>query len=64
MHTAILYPNYFRLSRKYGTFFAGAGIYCPVEFLKGAVCMRSSDDPSVDLDDLIFDEDAVGESQR
>jgi hypothetical protein len=32
--------------------------------LKGAMNMRENDDPNVDLDDLIFDEDAGGPSER
>ena len=35
-----------------------------VVFLKGAGSMRESNDPKADLEDLIFDEDAGGPSQR
>ena len=35
-----------------------------VVFLKGAGIMRESNDPKADLEDLIFDEDAGGPSQR
>lgn len=31
---------------------------------KGVIVMRESDDPRADLDDLIFDEDAGGPSER
>ena len=64
MHTGILYPNYFRLSRKYGTFFVIRSIYCQVVFEKGASVMRESSDPNADLDDLIFGEDDGGPSER
>jgi hypothetical protein len=35
-----------------------------VVFLKGGAAMRESNDPRADLDDLIFDEDAGGPSER
>jgi len=35
-----------------------------VIFLKEVVFMRESNDPKADLDDLIFDEDAGGPSER
>ena len=35
-----------------------------VVFLKGEGSMRESNDPKADLEDLIFDEDAGGPSQR
>ncbi len=31
---------------------------------KGGTCMRQTNDPNADLDDLIFDEDAGGPSER
>ena len=45
--------------------FLAAGAYnAQVVFLKGGLAMRESTDPRADLDDLIFDEDAGGPSQR
>lgn len=52
------------LSRKYGTFFILIRIYCPGVFLKGENIMRQSSDPREDLDDLIFDEEDGGPSER
>lgn len=62
--TPIYYPNNSELSRKNGTLFGCYRIYCPVDHWKGAVNVRENDDPNVDLDDLIFDEDAGGPSER
>ena len=39
-------------------------IYCQVMLLRGGTGMRESDDPKVDLEDLIFDEDAKPHSER
>jgi hypothetical protein len=62
--THIYYSNNFSLSRKNGTLFGSYRIYCPVDHWKGAVKMRENGDPNADLDDLIFDEDAGGPSER
>ena len=48
-------PAHFLLSYAYNA---------QVVFLKGAGYMRESNDPKADLEDLIFDEDAGGPSQR
>lgn len=45
-------------------FFSAITYTAQVVFLKGAYSMRESTDPRADLDDLIFDEDAGGPSQR
>ena len=61
----IFYPNILYLSRKSGTFFTYNRIYCPVvNFWKGETDMYLRFDPMADLDDLIFDEDAGGPSER
>ncbi|MGM9628429.1 MAG: hypothetical protein ACI3V4_10125, partial [Faecousia sp.] len=61
----IFYPNILYLSRKSGTFFTSNRIYCPVViFWKGETDMYLRFDPMADLDDLIFDEDAGGPSER
>ena len=52
------------LSRKYGTFFRSYGIYCPGVFFERSAAMYYSDDPNADLDDLIFDKDDGGPSER
>ena len=52
------------LSRNYGTFFAPSGIYCPGYFLRGGMYMDKRGNTSEDLDDLIFDEDDGGPSER
>ena len=52
------------MSRKYGTFFSTSYIYCQVAIWKEVYGMLNWEDPAVDLDDLIFDEDAGGPSQR
>lgn len=62
--THIYYSNKFALSRKNGTLFSASRIYCPVGNRKGAVFMRENSDPNADLEDLIFDEDAGGPSER
>jgi len=60
----IFYPKKADLSRKSGTFFPSFGIYCPVVFLERSLTMYYSDDPNADLDDLIFDKEDGGPSER
>ena len=60
----IFYSKYCDLSRKSGTFFGRSRIYCYIVILKGANTMRESNDPNVDLDDLLFEPDDGGPSQR
>ena len=56
----ILYRKKWVLSIKTDTFFAALGIYC----LVGGDSMWENDDRAADLDDLIFDEDDGGPSER
>jgi len=60
----IFYRKNRHLSRKSGTFFDGAGIYCYVVFLKGDNAMFESTDPNADLEDLIFYPGEGGPSER
>ena len=46
------------------SFFIGPGIYCQECVQKGGLTMRETDDPYADLEDLLFDEDAGGPSER
>ena len=52
------------LSRKSGTFFAHPDIYCYVVFITGGKTMQETNDPNADLEDLLFDPEAGGPSQR
>ena len=52
------------MSRKSGTFFGYVCIYCYVVCSEGGIPMRESTNPYEDLEDLIFDPDAGGPSQR
>jgi len=45
-------------------FLSACAYNAQVVFLKGANSMRESNDPRADLDDLIFDENDGGPSQR
>ena len=60
----LLYPKKRKLSTKNSTFFGVGRIYCPERELEGGDSMRECDDYSVDLDDLIFDEDDGQPSER
>ena len=60
----IFYSKNRVLSRKSGTFFGSNSIYCYIVILKGATTMRESNDPNADLDDLLFEPDDGGPSQR
>ena len=51
------------LSRKSGTFFSPSGIYCNVVPERRREMWQNSD-PQIDLDDLIFDQQDGGPSQR
>jgi len=63
--TNVFYSFFFILSRKSGTFFRRNGIYCPVDhFEKGENPMSVPYGTLGDLDDMIFDEDAGGPSER
>ena len=46
------------------SFFTWPGIYCQECVQKGGFMMRQTDDPYADLEDLLFDEDAGGPSER
>ena len=46
------------------SFFIRHGIYCQECVSKGGFIMRETDDPYADLEDLLFDEDAGGPSER
>ena len=59
----IFYLKKCNLSRKSGTFFVRWSIYCYVVFLKEK-SMRESTDPNADLEDLLFEPDAGGPSER
>ena len=52
------------LPRKSGTFFTAGIIYWPGVFSKGAKTMPDCTDPWGDLDDLIFDQEDGGPSER
>ncbi len=56
----VLYPNFWKLSIKTDTFFAVMRIYC----LVGGDSMWENEDWAADLDDLIFEEDDGGPSER
>ena len=60
----IFYSKNKLLSRKSGTFFIDINIYCYVVFFRGGISMRESTSPNDDLEDLLFDPDAGGPSQR
>ena len=60
----IFYPKYCHLSRKSGTFFLTDSIYCYVAYRKGENAMRETNDPNADLEDLLFEPDAGGPSER
>ena len=60
----IFYSKYCDLSRKSGTFFGISSIYCYIVILKGEITMRETNDPNADLDDLLFEPDDGGPSQR
>ena len=50
--------------KKIGTFFSVYSIYCPVDSLKGERKMYENGELGTDLDDLIFEKDAGGPSER
>ena len=60
----IFYSNNSLLSRKCGTFFSDPGIYCCSSLWKGAENMTEHTDPNMDLDDLIFNKEDGGPSER
>ena len=57
-------PNFFHAVKKIRHFFCFPPHIIHWHFQKGAKLMRESNDPNADLEDLIFDEDAGGPSQR
>jgi len=59
-----LYRKKLCLSTKNRWFFAAAGIYCQELISMGGKNMQECDDLTVDLDDLLFDKDAGGPSER
>ena len=59
----VLYPKIKELSIKTDTFFTNRGIYYQ-EVLTGGDNMWENEDRAADLDDLIFDEDDGGPSER